>query len=70
MDIISGVDDLHEGISLVIQVAVLDENYWSNIDLYVPDQEEISTVQFRVLLDGIRMAKEKITELLEELEDD
>jgi hypothetical protein len=70
MDIISTTEDLYEGITLVVQVTMLEDNYWSSVDLFVPDEDEISTVQFRVLLDGIRMAHDKIVDLIEELEDD
>jgi hypothetical protein len=60
-------EDVVAGMQIIISVSEIDGEFWSSVDLHMPDGDEIDTTQFLVLLKGIEIAHEKIHEVLEQL---
>ena len=62
-------DNVHQGIRIIISVSELDDEYWSSVDLHIPEDEDIDTTEFLVLLKGIEIAHDKIVEVLQQIDD-
>lgn len=69
MNIESG-DRITDGAILTIKVSSLDGEYWSSVDMELPEDEDFDIVQFEVILYGIELAKEKIDSILYNLRGD
>jgi hypothetical protein len=64
---ISEGDDIRQGLSVIITVNELDDDYWASFEIKLPDEESIDTDEFLVARLGLAMAFDKIGEILADL---
>lgn len=64
-------DEAIEGLSIIITVTEISGEFWSSVDLNMPDDdEEVDGTQFLVLLKGLELAHEKVSAVVAQLEMD